>query len=67
MPPVTKKRKREMRPKGFWQNLRNVRHFFETFAKGRGFEPTQVDKWKEIPLTDFSAREVRVYTFIYKF
>lgn len=53
-----------MRPKGYWQDLRNVRSFFVAFAKENGFDPVVADNWHAIPLTSFIERNVGFSRFV---
>ena len=47
-----------MRPRGFWQDLQNVKEFLTQYATSKGFDPLDKEKWAATSLAEFAQQPV---------
>ena len=48
----------EMRPRGFWQDIQNVKEFLTQYATSKGFDPLDKKKWVATSLAEFAQQPV---------
>lgn len=46
---------------GFWRDVNNRKHFFENYAKKRGFDPLSASHWYKQPIEKIGAEKVSFY------